>query len=236
MLTDNIVFEYDAQARELWSDNGMFAINAGKDYLSYLLLFDLPMLQPFNEQIAGLRAPVVNVSECALAGSDVWVGGFGSFDFNIYDTDLDGNLLDHSKLTYTIYNDDDPIVIDGKTDLPFDFDLDGEPLWSSATNQGREVAYYFLDKTINSHVLSVQLKYTDGQGHTYTSARIGYDYATGQQVDVSGEAGIRSADALTEPNARVYDLQGRRLTNHSQTRQQMVIVRQGDGQIVKMIK
>lgn len=224
-MTDDITFYYDAAKRELDCDNGMFTINAGKDYLNYLVMYDMPLLTPFVETIAGLRDPEFVTNECVKAGSGVWVGGFGSLNFYLYDTDQEGTLLDQSRLTYTIYDQDIPIEIDGKTELPFTFDLDGDPLWSGATNQGREVSYYFLDKAMNDHVLSVQLKYVDSKGNVYLSNRVGYDYATGSVVN-----SIRHAMAEAQ-RPECFDLQGRSL---GQPRKGLNIVRGDDGKIMKL--
>ena len=227
-MADDITFFYDAAKRTLECDNGMFTINVGKKYLNYLAMYDVPQLTPYVETIAGLRDPEFVVKECTPAGSGVWVGGFGSITFRIFDTDKEGALLDQSRLSYTIYDDTTPIEIDGKTELPFTFDLDGDPLWSGATNQGREVAYYFLDQNINDHILSVQMKYVDLKGNTYFSKRIGYDFATGQQVD-----GISPLATPQTPLAtRLFDLQGRSL---SQPRKGLNIVRGTDGKTTKVL-
>lgn len=148
----DIVFDYDPETKTL-SNSTMFLVNAGTTQVGYAAVYDKATIQPFVEVAATPATPTdFNVSDPDL---DYYLYGYGwgTMEFNLPCSDVDGNYILPDKLSYVYYtrvngevkeltlSADDYINLDeDMTEIPYNFTDD----WDIVALGSTHYTYYFV--------------------------------------------------------------------------------------------
>ena len=119
-ITDNVVFDYDAEAKTLTAaDDAALYINGAKDRIYYAERYLSPRFFVFEEVAAVPADPEIT----AFWDYDEDYES-AELDFNIPTSDVDGNYINPDKLSYQLYVDDEVFVFeqDEYEDLDADYD------------------------------------------------------------------------------------------------------------------
>lgn len=103
--TDALTFTYEAAAHTMTSEGSLYVATAMTTPY-YLEAYEKPYLEPYADAAAVLVDPVF------VSYSDKYLNEYGYFDikFQLSATDANGNFLDHDKLFYRIYLDDEQMT------------------------------------------------------------------------------------------------------------------------------
>lgn len=244
-VTDELVFDYDAETRTLTTADA-FAINAGKKTINEFIIYDKAKLYPYVEMLTDLTSPVILEDDTAPVSDPIYLDenghGLGSFTFELSDKDLGGNLLNTSNLSFTLYKDDVPMVVTpelfvgvpesfvGGTNIPFIAFTSGDDFYFDF----KIGAYYFLD---TPKTMSVRMNYVDTNGQVHHSLRNGYDFVERKVLVDMGEpaenpAAIDAIASSSDTQGSVFDLAGRRVSGIKKGLNIVV----DNGQVRKIIK
>lgn len=125
IYTDEVVFDFDVQSKELSTDGNMI-VSGGKEFVNSLYSYYNASMTPWDNKPGVPATPEINT---------LWPydedAGWGAIEFNMSSYDVDGNYLDPANLYYRIYLDDTPYVytpdkhidlVEDMTDVPYLFD------------------------------------------------------------------------------------------------------------------
>lgn len=125
IYTDEVVFDFDVQSKELSTDGNMI-VSGGKEFVNSLYSYYNASMTPWDNKPGMPATPEINT---------LWPydedAGWGAIEFNMSSYDVDGNYLDPANLYYRIYLDDNPYVytpdkhidlVEDMTDVPYLFD------------------------------------------------------------------------------------------------------------------
>ena len=125
IYTDEVVFDFDVQSKELSTDGNMI-VSGGKEFVNSLYSYYNASMTPWDNKPGMPATPEINT---------LWPydedAGWGAIEFNMSSYDVDGNYLDPANLYYRIYLDDKPYVytpdkhidlVEDMTDVPYLFD------------------------------------------------------------------------------------------------------------------
>lgn len=206
-MRDDLVFDYDPQAKSLKSINS-YAISVTKDRIYYITVQRKPFIRyqsVENVKVTSLITPIYDI----YYPEEPEYGYYGELSFTLPNIDADDQVLDTSKLYWNLIMDDEVFVFmpdeyfsldDNMTNVPYtfndgnDFECEDGSCWVLIYPEGYEN-------------LGVRSVYVDGD-NTVTS-------------DIMWVPGFESAlrdvtIGSTEIKAvRYYDLQGRVVENPS---------------------
>lgn len=196
---DEIVFDYDAKNKVL-STEGSYCLSITPDQMLYFEMMEQPVIKYQNPDFTVKALPTPEFEEFYEEE-----GYPAELSFNISMLDADGNVLDTSKLYWTLIMDDEPftfyndeydIDVDEMTDVPFDYESDYDFYVYGAN---RIVVVY----PAGYENLGVQTIYKDGDKEIRSEIMWVPDY-----TDVES-----AISAKTVTGEAFYDLQGRRVAN-----------------------
>ena len=204
--TESITFTYDAEAKTFTSD-GTFFIATAATTPFYLEAYVNPIISYYPDKAVRPQNPEF-VSYAAP-----YLDQFGYFDvkFHLYDTDTEGNPLDHEKLFYRIYLDEEQMLF-YKDDYSFLPETTMEEINYDFTEGFDFMGPGYL--SIYAHgvdKVGCQLVYYGG-GKASLSDIVNYEIAT-KQVSVTPVEDPESVSAITlnrPAAAGIYDFFGRR--------------------------
>lgn len=199
--TDALVFDYDAEKGQLTASDA-YVISTSPDVILYFELVEKPYFgkNDPNAKVTSLFPPVV----IAYYEENPDYGYTNELMFNIPNVDPDNNMLDTSKLYYTIYVDGAPFeffsdeyegVEDGTTELPYDFS-NGIDIYA----QGGIHDLLLYPSGIER--VDVQTIYRDGDNVIYSDLAPAYNAS--KAVSVADRAVVSS---------KYFDLSGREIRN-----------------------
>lgn len=190
VLSDDIVFDYDAEAKTLKSAN-TFLLNQGKNNVYYYELYGAPSLSYYEEKAGTPQTPVISeyYDYYDSYGYNIIV-----FDYSYYD--VDGNYMNPDKLYYSIFVDDELYVLyqdefiyldeDGMEEVPINY-TEG---WDIYPYNGY-VYFYFYSTGFDK--VGVQLIYYGGD--EVNKSEIGWYY-------VNGDTAIDSTKSVSDATVK----------------------------------
>ena len=174
-LTDgDITFDYNADTKTL-SNSNLFLLNAGKETVNFLNVFDKAVIAPFTEVAAEPAAPEVELSEGGYAYF-TYGYGWGSIYFDLKTSDINGNYTLPEKTSYRFW-----VKVNGEvkplTLSWYDYMYQEEPLvseiphsysdgWDIGVSDTNGYLYYYV---IGPEAYGVQAIYRGG-GEEHASA------------------------------------------------------------------
>jgi hypothetical protein len=187
-----------------------FVINTNKDFADAIEYYDNAVIVYQGDvTVAKPATPLI---------TDVWTTddpweGTNYIDFDLYKTDINGNLLDADRLYYNLYFDDEVATLfcddyiyakTDMTDFPYSYD-DGHDVFAD----GLEHLIYLYAEGFDK--IGVQAIYRSSNGEDYRSDIAFYDVATKEYYTEEftgvGDVTISKSVKSTE----YFDLTGRRV-------------------------
>lgn len=203
--TESVSFTYDAEAKAFTTD-GTFFIATAATTPFYLEAYEKPVISYYPDKAVRPQNPVF------VSYADPYLDQFGYFDvhFALADTDTEGNPLDHEKLFYRIYLDDEQMLF-YKDDYSFIPEKVMEEINYDFTEGFDFMGPGYL--SIYAHgvdKVGCQLVYYGG-GQASVSDIVNYEIATKQVTvtPVNDNDGIGSISSRPMA-AGIYDLLGRK--------------------------
>lgn len=182
LLDADIEFDYDADAKTLKSDD-VVLLNQGKNNVYYYAIYGEPELSYFEEKAGTPQTPDITYF---YDWTDSYGYGAIIFEYSYYDTD--GNYMNPDKLYYSVYIDDDVLVLyldeyyyideDGMEEIPINYT--DSYSWDIIAYSGYNYFYYYA---VGFDKIGVQLIYYGGD--EVNKSEIAYYY-------VNGDTGIDS--------------------------------------------
>ena len=202
---DELVFDFDAEARTLSTDSTAAVaalINGGLDMVNAITGYRNPRLSPFPAQAATPSDPVIVMLQ---AYSEDLGTGMVSFDF--FPLDTDGKALPTTRLFYNLYLDDELLTVG-----PPDYNNVQTPFTNIASNYA-DNEYFFTSQEVHNVYLTrsfdkvgVQVLYRYGD-QWYKSKLV--SKSLDETNGISGPTGKAEA-----PVAQTwYDVGGRRVSS-----------------------
>lgn len=148
----DITFDYDATTKTL-SNSSLFLLNAGKESVNYLNVFDKAKLAPFTEVAATPAAPVIELSEGGYAYY-TYGYGWGSVNIDMATSDVDGNYIMPEKTSYKLWvrvnGEEKPLTLswydyiyqmeETMTEIPYNY----ADNWDIGASSGQKYIYYYV--------------------------------------------------------------------------------------------
>lgn len=196
--TDRIELTYDAEARTMTADapgGSSMVINRGNDSIQAIIQYDSPVFKAFVEPEGAVTPKTPEVAFCLPFDGDP--DGKTFIEVMIPKFDVDDNLLDTAKLSYTIFVDDEPYTF--TTDVYTQLSADMTDIPYSFTDM-TDIFNYDTYKDINLYVkdfrkVGVRSTYTAANGETAHSDTAWYyvvDEPTGVCTAPSAGKTVRS--------------------------------------------
>lgn len=210
-ITDELVFDYDAETKSMKAAEGAIFIDGARDYIYYADYYNVPEISFFKEVAATPANPVISY----FWDYDEYYES-SELDFSIPTVDVDGNFITPSKLFYTVYVDDEVFEFDGDEYETFDGVLSELPYgFSDGYWFGDSFLCLFLQPAKNIGLQSIY----KGAGEERRSDIVFYDVETGdiynvvtairnaagsETKQVSGEAYYDAVGRQVQPNAQGF--------------------------------
>ncbi len=202
-IEPNLVLDFDAEAKTLTAADGdALFINASTETVYYAERYITPEFKPFVEVAAVPADPEILYwwdydDDYEMA----------ELDFNIPSTDVDGNLLNVSKLNTLFYVDDEVFIFE-----PIEYDIDDDLVevpygYSDGYGIGTSyVLFYFQPlKTVG-----LQTVYRGGDVENYSNIVV-YDIDSGETEIVTGIKEINDGRVKAVAAEGYYDTAGRQV-------------------------
>lgn len=206
-ITDNIVFDYDAEAKTLTApeNTGMF-INGAKDRIYYAERYLNPKFFIFTEVPAVPADPQITTFWDYDEDYES-----AELDFNLIATDVDGNYINTEKLSYQVYVDDEVFVFEQDEYEDLDADYDelpygfGDGYWI-----GKSFLCLFFQPAKNVGLQSIYR----GAGVENRSNIVVYDIASGEVS--TGISAVSTPAVKAVSSESYYDAAGRKVAAGAQ--------------------
>ena len=199
-------FAYDAQAKTLKSQ-GLLLISGTGDELHTVNYIENPCLE-YQNRAKGTAPATPTYANFVPFDIDY---GYCQFDFNVFNTDTEGNLLDSSRLFYNIYIDGE-LFTAYQDEYNFNEDMTDFP-WSFADSwniykYGSYFSMYFFMTDFDT--IGVQSYYVEDDGSKTYSEPMTYDVVNDVVVNGIGNVALDNKEVKA---VKIFDLQGREVAN-----------------------